>query len=123
MSASVRYGAASAALIGVLTLVAWPFLPAAGRAGVLVAAALALGIQVASFALLTRFRHRVNAFLAVWVGSTLVRMVALGGVALLFLPTGVAGLAPALVALATFFVALLFLEPVYLRSRPSARAE
>lgn len=120
MSASVGYGAASATVIGVLTLVAWPFLESPGRTGVLVAAALALPIQVASFALLARFRHRIKAFLAVWVGSTLVRMAALGAVALLFLPSGAAGLAPALVALATFFLALLFLEPVYLRAHASA---
>jgi hypothetical protein len=115
MSASVRYGAASVTLIGALTLVAWPFLESPGRAGVLVAAAMALPIQVASFALLSRFRHHIKAFLAVWVGSTLVRMAALGATALLFLPTGVVGLAPALVALATFFIALVFLEPRYLR--------
>jgi hypothetical protein len=120
MSASVRYGAASATLIGVLTLAAWPFLESAGRAGVLVAAGVALPVQVGSFALLTRFRNQVNRFLAVWVGSAVVRMAALGAVAFLFLPTGAAGMAPALVALATFFVALLFLEPRYLRRQAGA---
>ena len=120
MSASARYGAASAALIGVLTLVAWPFLEPAGRAGVLVAAAVALPIQVASFALLTRFRHQIKRFLAVWVGSTLVRMGALGAVAVLLVRSDAADPLPALVALATFFVALLFLEPIYLRPRVGA---
>lgn len=107
-------------LIGVLTIVAWPFLESPGRSGVLVAAALALPIQVASFVLLTRSRHQMKAFLAVWVGSTLVRMAALVTLALLFLPTGAAGLAPALVALATFFIALVFLEPRYLRRHAEA---
>ena len=120
MSASVRYGAASAALIGALTLVAWPFLEPAGRAGVHIAAAVALPIQVGSFALLRRFRDHVKRFLAVWVGSTLVRMAALGAVAVLLVRSDGADPLPALVALATFFVALLFLEPVYLRRASGA---
>lgn len=116
MSASARYGAASAALIGVLTLVAWPFLEPPGRVGVLIAASVALPIQVGSFALLRHFSNQVRRFLAVWVGSTLVRMTALAVMAALLARSGGAEAIPALVALATFFVGLLFLEPIYLRA-------
>ena len=52
MSASLRYGAAAVAVVGLLTLVLWPFLEPAGRQGVLVAAAVALPVQLVAFAFL-----------------------------------------------------------------------
>jgi hypothetical protein len=88
MSASVRYGAFSVALIGLLTLGLWPFLDAAGRMGVLVAAAVATPIQVGAF------------------------------VAILVIRSGSASAIPMLLALAGFFFALLLLEPVCFKAAP-----
>ena len=97
------------------TLVAWPFAAPSVRLGIVLAALVALPIQIGSYALLEHYRDRVNGFLAAWVGGMLARMVVIGGVA-----GGViwsshdAGVAM-LLALASFFFALLLLEPVYFR--------
>lgn len=115
MRASARYGTASITVIALATLLLWPFLEPAGRRGVLVAAAVAVPLQVLSFALLCRFRGELKRFLVVWVGGTLMRMLAIGAVAFLVLRSGTEGVVPTLLALATFFFGLLLLEPMYFR--------
>lgn len=119
---ALRYGTAAVILVGFLTLGVWPFLEPSGRRGVLLAAAVALPVQIASFAVLRRVRDTPTHFLAVWVGGTVVRMTALGAVAFVVIRTGTAGLAATLVALASFFVGLLFLEPIYFREEVPQRA-
>ena len=116
MRVSARYGAAAVVSIALITLVIWPFLDPAGRSGVLLAAGVALPVQILSFALLQGFRSHLNRFLAVWVGGTLLRMVAIGVVAFLVIRSGTVAVAPTLLALASFFFGLLLLEPVYFRS-------
>jgi len=113
MRSSARYGASAVLLVAAATVVAWPFLDAPGRAGVLVAAAVALPVQIGSFALLQRFRSQLRRFLTVWIGGTVVRMGVIGAVAAFVLRSGTEGAAPALLALAAFFFALLLLEPIY----------
>jgi hypothetical protein len=117
VSVSTRYGAASVILVAIATLLLWPFLEPSGRSGVLLAAAVAVPLQVTSFALLHRFRGELRRFLVVWVGGTLLRMVAIGTVAVLVLRSGTEGVVPTLFALAAFFFGLLLLEPVYFGKR------
>lgn len=119
MSASLRYGASAVAVVGLLTLVLWPFLEPAGRQGVLVAAAVALPVQLVAFAFLVRFRGRVAGFMAAWAGGMAVRALAVLVVAFAVIRSGSEGAVPMLLALAGFFFALLLLEPVYFRAEPS----
>jgi hypothetical protein len=113
MRSSARYGASAVLLVAGATVVLWPFLDDPGREGVLVAGAVALPVQIGSFALLQRFRSQLRRFLTVWIGGTVVRMCLIGAVAVFVLRPGTQGAAPALLALAAFFFALLLLEPVY----------
>jgi hypothetical protein len=119
VSASLKYGASAVGVVALLTLALWPFLEPAGRQGVLVAAAVALPVQLAAFAVLVRFRGRVNGFIAAWAGGMAVRAVAVAAVALVVFRTRTEGAVPMLLALAGFFFALLLLEPVYFRGEPS----
>lgn len=119
MSASLRYSAAAAAVVALLTLLLWPFLEPAARRGVLVAAAVALPVQVLAFSVLVRFRGRVNGFMAAWAGGMAVRALAVGAVAFVVIRSGGEGAVPMLLALAGFFFALLMLEPVYFRAEPT----
>jgi hypothetical protein len=120
VSAWARYGIASITVIALAALLLWPFLGPSGRRGVLVAAAVAVPLQIASFALLCRFRGELKRFLLVWVGGTVIRMLAIGAVAFLVLREGTDGVVPTLLALATFFFGLLLLEPVYFRPEEPA---
>jgi hypothetical protein len=115
----LRYGAAAASVVALLTLLLWPFLEPAARRGVLVAAAVALPVQVLAFSVLVRFRGRVNGFMAAWAGGMAVRALAVGAVAFVVIRSGGEGAVPMLLALAGFFFALLMLEPVYFRAEPS----
>ena len=93
----------------------WIFLAPDQRLGVAVGGMIAYLVQVVAFGLLLRYRDRLNAFLAVWVGGTLVRMGVVLGVGLMLITRG--GLDPAslLLALASFFFGLLLLESVFFR--------
>jgi len=105
-------------LVGValITLIFMPFLDSAGRRGLVIAAFIALPIQIVAFAAMLSFRSNWNRFLAVWVGGTLLRMVAIGLAAFVAIRLDLEGLAPMLLALAGFFFGLLLIEPIYLRS-------
>ena len=119
MSREARYTAAGAAGVAVVILVLWPFLDPAGRRGVVIAAAIALPIQVTAFWALLRYRGRVNGFLAVWAGGTLLRMAVVAFVAFLAIRSSAEGAIPMLLALAGFFFGLLLLEPFYFRPEPN----
>jgi len=106
-------------IVALVVLALWPFLDPTGRRGVLMAAAIAVPIQIAVFAALLRFRGQMNGFLAVWAGGTLLRMAVVGLVAFLAIRSGTDGTVPMLLALAGFFFALLLLEPMYFRPRPT----
>ena len=85
-----------------------------GTMGVMAAGVVALPIQVAAFALLARHPLGTTAFMAAWVGGTLVRMfvVGLAGWALVALPD--LPPVPTLLGLAAFFFVMLLLEPRFL---------
>lgn len=121
MSASLRYAAAAVAVVGLGTLILWPFLEPAGRQGVLVAAAIVLPVQLVAFALLLRFRGRVKGFMAAWAGGMALRALAVGAATLLVIRNS-EGAVPMLLALAGFFFALLLLEPIYFRPEPTETA-
>ena len=116
MSAAVRYGATAVALIGLLTLAIVPVLEPAGRLGVVVAAAVAVPIQVVAFAFLLRYRGEMKGFVAAWAGGMALRALTLLVVAVLVIRSGTEGAVPTLLALAGFFFALLLLEPIYLKA-------
>jgi hypothetical protein len=108
--------------VALLTLALWPFLEPAGRRGVLVAAAIALPVQVLAFSVLVHYRGRVNGFMAAWAGGMAMRALAVAAVAFVVIRSGVDGAVPMLLALAGFFFALLLLEPVYFKASPSETA-
>lgn len=119
MSASVKYAMTGGSAIALIVVGLWPFLDDAGRNGVLVAAAVAIPVQVGAFAVLQRYRGRLNGFLAAWVGGTMLRMVVLAVAATVVIRSDMQGAVPMLLALAGFFFGLLLLEPVYFRPGPS----
>jgi putative flippase GtrA len=115
VKASLRYAATGSLTLGAIILVLWWFLDPEGRRGLLLAAAIALPVQVLAFALLVRFRTRFSRFLVVWVGGTLVRMALVVAVAVVALRTHMAGAVAMLLALAGFLFLLLLLEPLHFR--------
>jgi len=111
-----RYALTGLGGVTFVMLVLWSFLDPLGRRGLLIAALIALPIQVLAFSAMLRFRTNWNHFLAVWLGGTLLRMGVLGLVAFVAVRTNSEGLDPMLLALAGFFFGLLLIEPIYLRS-------
>jgi hypothetical protein len=115
VKASLRYAATGSLALGAIILVLWWFLEPEGRRGVLLAAAIALPLQVVAFALLVRFRTRFKGFLVVWAGGTLVRMALVVGVAFVAVRAHMTGAVAMLLALAGFLFLLLLLEPLHFR--------
>jgi hypothetical protein len=81
-----------------------------------IGASVAFPIQWVAFGLLLKFRHKANAFLAVWAGGTLVRMGTVLAAGLLLLQAESADPVALLLALAGFFFGMLLLEPLFLRT-------
>ena len=102
--------------VALITLVFMPFLDPAGRRGLVIAALIALPIQILAFSAMLSFRSDWNRFLVVWVGGTLLRMIVIALAAFVAIRLDLEGLAPMLLALAGFFFGLLLIEPIYLRS-------
>ena len=122
MTPSAKYAALGSGAVCAIVLCLWPFLDAPARSGVLMAAAVALPVQIVAFAAIQRFRGELNGFLAAWIGGTLIRMVVVGA-AFVWLAAGFDGGAPMLLALAGFFFGLLLLEPVCFRVEPAKTVE
>jgi len=108
------YASACAAVVAVGVTGAAAVLDRAAVNGVLAAGVVALPIQVAGFALMVRAPAGSNAFLAAWVGGTLVRLLVVGvtGVGLVALPD--LPPAPTLLGLVAFFFVMLLMEPLFL---------
>ena len=119
MSREARYAGVGAVGVLAVIVVLWPFLDAASRTGVLIAAAVALPVQWVSFTALMRFRGKPNSFLGAWVGGAVLRMAVMGLVAFLAVSRGAEGLIALLLALTGFLFALLLLEPVYFKPEAS----
>jgi len=115
MTSSLRYATAGTGVVAVVVLLGLPFLDPVARRGVVLAALVALPVQIVSFTLMQRYRERVDRFLVAWVGGTVMRMITIGVVAFLVIRSGGDGVMPTLLALASFFFGLLLLEPIYFR--------
>lgn len=107
------YGAVGLALLVAATAAVWPWVDAAARRGLLVAAGVAWPVQVTAFGLLLLHRARPRSFLAVWAGGTVLRMALIGVAAFVVTRTTTVAVAPTLLGLAGFFFGLLLLEPVF----------
>ena len=116
MSNVTKYAFTGLVGVALITLVFMPFLDSAGRRGLVIAAFIALPIQVVAFTAMLSFRSNWNRFLAVWLGGTLLRMVVIALAAFVAVRLDLEGLAPMLLALAGFFFGLLLIEPIYLKS-------
>ncbi len=123
MSPSLKYALTGAAAVALFVSGLWPFLDTAARNGVLVAAAIAVPVQVIAFWALNRHRGELNGFLAAWVGGTFLRIAVLAVVAFVVIRSGTEGAVPLLLALAGFFFGLLLLEPIYFRVEPNKTVE
>jgi hypothetical protein len=119
MSAAWKYALWGVLAVSLAILALSAFLDTAALRGVVIAALVALPIQIVAFAGLVHYRSRTNGFLAVWAGGTLVRLVVVGLVAFLAIRSGADGTIAMLLALAGFFFGLLLLEPIYFRPRTS----
>ena len=119
MSPALKYATTGFGIVAVLTLALWPFLDPAGRTGVLIAAAVAVPVQVIAFTVLVKYRGQPNGFLAAWAGGTLVRVAVIAIVAVVAIRSGTEGAIPMLLALAGFFFGLLLLEPIYFKPEPN----
>lgn len=115
MTSSSRYAIVGSGVVAAALLLLWPMLDPLAREGIVIAALVALPVQIVSFSLLVRFRDRLRGFLAAWVGGTVARVLAIGTVAYLVLRSSAEGALTVLVALAAFLFALLLLEPIYFK--------
>lgn len=120
MNPTLKYAATGAVAVGLVAAALWPFLDAVARRGVLLAAAVAIPVQVVAFWALGRFRDDPRGFLAAWLGGTAVRVVVIAIAAFFVIRSGMEGAIPMLLALAGFFFGLLLLEPLYFGSEPDA---
>ena len=123
MSPVGRYGATGLLLLLVVVAGLWPFLDTGGRYGVALAAAVAYPIQLLAFWLLIRYREKMNRFLAVWAGGTLVRMGVIVIAAFVIMRIDAIAPVPTLLALGGFFFGLLLLEPAFFRRSASENSE
>lgn len=123
MSPSLRYAATGSGLIALVVAGLWPFLGAPGREGILLAAAIAVPVQVTAFWALHRSHGETNGFMAAWVGGTFLRIAVIALAAFAVIRSGMEGAVPMLLALAGFFFGLLLLEPVFIRIAPNKTVE
>lgn len=115
MSGSLKYAGAGTAAVTLSVLLFWPFLGEVARQGVVIAALVALPVQIVSYALLERYRGQNRPFLTVWVGGTVLRLVVIGAAAMIAIRIDIDLAVPMLFAMASFFFGLLLLEPLYFR--------
>ena len=121
MKALGQYAAATSLVVLVSLGVMWPFMSGAGRTSLLLAAAITVPIQWASFLLVVRALGEPTQFLLRWAIGILARMGAVGAIGLL-LPrlAGVDGNVLLLSACGFFFLFLL-LEPAFFRGKGTER--
>lgn len=119
----MKYAATGGGAIALIVLGLWPLLDASAWSGVLVAAAIALTVQTAAFAVLHQSQGALNGFMMAWVGGMMVRMLVIAAVAVIVIRSGTESAVPMLLALAGFFFGLLLLEPVFFRVEPNQTVE
>ena len=121
MKALGRYAAASIIVVLAIVGAAWPFLGDPGRSGLLVAAAIAVPVQLGAFALVSPAVGDPQQFLIRWALGVLARVAVV--VALGVTRERFDGVDPAALVLSAcgFFFALLVLEPVFFLNKRSER--
>ena len=108
-----RYTLSAILIIAAVVGVLWPLVGSGGHVSLLAAAAVALPVQLAAFAVLVRSRSNPNSFLFWWAAGVLARM---GVVVLLGLSlSALEWLNPSvfLLTVCGLFFILLLLEPVF----------
>jgi len=106
----VRYALQAVGVTGFALLAGWMLLEGPGWNGVILAVLVALPLQLVVFGLLVVQRTGSMGFLAVWVGSTLLRMLAIGLVAWIVVRRDDTDPLAALLTLAILLFVLLLLE-------------
>lgn len=112
------YVVAAVGTVAFGTGLAWPLLDGAGRRGLVEAAATALVVQGAAFALLVRARVRPTGFLVAFAGGMLARLVVVGVAGFVALGFAERSRTVALVlGLVSFLFVLVLLEAWFLADR------
>jgi hypothetical protein len=121
MKALGRYAIVTTMFVTLAVGALWPFLDAGGHSSLLLASAIALPVQWATFLLVVRALGDSTQFLLRWGIGILSRM-GLVAAAGLLLPrlTGLDG-SVLILSLCGFFFVLLLLEPLFFRSQAPAR--
>jgi hypothetical protein len=115
MNRTLHYGAACTTLAIAGVLLCWPLLDGSGRMGLIVAAALALPVQIAAFAALRWGWSWRKRFLAVWAAGMFARALVLAAGLVLVLVFELPP-APTLLALAAFLFGMLLIEPFFIKT-------
>jgi len=121
MKAWGRYAIASIAVVLVLGGAIWPFLDDRGHAGLLMAAATVLSVQLVVFALVAPSVGDATQFLLRWAVGFMVRMAVVVGVGLTFDRFERVEGSVLLLAICGFFFALLLLESAFFLNNRSER--
>jgi hypothetical protein len=115
-----RYAGMIGAVAGGFVLLATLLLPADDRRTALwLAAGVAVGVQLATFALFLRFRGKPTGFLGAWLAGTAARVLAMAGVGAAVWSRGSPNFTWTLLALTGLFFVLHLLEPLALRGGDS----
>jgi len=118
----VRYLAAAGGLAVAVVVLGSSLVGPEGQRGLLVAAIVALSVQIPSFGVLAATTPGSARYLAVWLGSTLVRFGVIAAFAFAIAGTEGIDLVVSLVALAGLLLIMLLLEPWALRDRADRHA-
>ena len=116
MSAVIRYALAGLAVVVLGCLALWMLLDETGRTGTLFGALIAYPIQVMAFWLLLRARDQVTRFFTWWGVGIALRVAVVVAAGILTAGMETAQRAPLLLSMIGFFLALVLLEPLFLRA-------
>jgi len=118
----VRYLAAAGGLAVAVVVLGSSLVGPEGQRGLMAAAIVALAVQIPSFGILAATRPGSSGYLAVWLGSTLLRFGVLAAFAFAIMGTEGVDLVVSLVALAGLLLIMLLLEPWALQGRADGHA-
>lgn len=110
-----RYAAVAVVLAGCVVLAGWWAFDDVGRRGLVLGAGTALLVQLPAFGLLVVQPRSSPKFMGAWVAGTLLRLLAVGGVAIVLLVSEDFDPLTALLSLVGLLFVLLLLESLWLR--------
>ncbi|MSR22877.1 MAG: hypothetical protein EXR92_04940 [Gemmatimonadetes bacterium] len=117
MSALTRYALISVLVVGLVCAVLLGVVDEEGRRGVLLAAGIAVPVQVLAFGLLARARGDVIRFFIWWGAGIALRVLVVVAVGVLSSDFDRVGRTAMMLSLVGFFFLLLLLEPVFLNGQ------